>query len=233
MIKDPPLIYLGGDFFMGKVQKLVLSAIYVALAVTLSLIEIPFNGIIPLKLDLSDLVIVIGVLTLGLWPSLVISIFRFLFRYLIIAINLHGAIVGLYAEGVALLCSILIIMFTFCGKKIFHFKAQYVNSIFIGIFSILMFIFTMVLLNFLFITPTFFSFFSGEYKFIGFLTFTNDFRFSWFHGDSLSKYFTVIISLYGIFNFIKGLICIGLGLFIANVLNKTILYGKNNAVNNG
>jgi methionine-S-sulfoxide reductase len=218
---------INGGFILKKAFKLnrfVFIAIMSALCVALSFIEIPFNGIIPLKLDLSDLIVLFCLLTIGINSSLAIILFRFIFRFLIIALPTHGAIVGLYAESIALISTIILSAIVFIFNKIIKKENIKVNLIIITPICIIGFTFIMVLLNFLFITPTFFSFYLlGEYKIVGFNSFISEPSGLFFHHGNIRLYFLECLGLYGIFNFIKGAICVSLSMLLYSTIKKRII----------
>ncbi|MDR2867134.1 MAG: peptide-methionine (S)-S-oxide reductase MsrA [Acholeplasmatales bacterium] len=203
-----------------NLKKFVFIAIMIALSVVLGIIEIPFNDY--LKLDLSDLIIIVCLLSLGLNSSLIILVFRFIFRYLIIALPQHEAVVGLYTEGVAIISSLILILLIFSFSKLIKLRKLTLNLALVVPLSVISFSAIMVLLNFLFITPSYFSFYTGEYRLIGYRTFLNNPQTNFFHHGDLRLYFLECLSLYGVFNLIKGSICLTLSFILDKLLYKKL-----------
>jgi riboflavin transporter FmnP len=203
----------------NKLRHFVIIAILSALAIAVSFIEIPnpIAGTIPLNFDLSDLVIIVSVLIAGFIPGLIISVLRFIIRYALWSMPRHGVLTGLYAEGVALISSLLFIGLIFIAFKLLYRKNRLIFQCLInGSFIIVVYTLLMVILNFIFITPTFFSFYSSNYNFVLYPDFLKDQNYALFHGNSVSRYALEIFILYGPFNLIKGTISVIIGIIVGH-----------------
>jgi len=208
-----------------SIKHLILISIYSAISILVSLIEIPFSALIPLKLDLSDLVILVSLLTLNVYSALIVTVLRFILRYLIIALPSHGAVVGLFAESVALIASLILVLLVYVCIKIFK-KDNLLNRNITCAISIILFTFLMVLLNYLFITPSFFSFYSGIYKIIFFKEFINNPSFNFFSGGNNKQYLYAIFITYAPFNIIKAFIVVSIPIYISPRIKQLITKEK-------
>ncbi|MDR2828285.1 MAG: hypothetical protein LBV51_02565, partial [Acholeplasmatales bacterium] len=145
----------------NKLYNLIMISIFSALAIVVSLIEIPW-GTSWLKLDLSDLIILISFLFLGFYQSIIICGFRFLIRFLLIALPTVGPVLGIFAEIVGLVATLILLLFLFISKKIVYKKDKLILKLVIWtIFTSLLFAFSMVILNFFFLTPMYVSMYGG------------------------------------------------------------------------
>ena len=192
-----------------KTQKLVLAAALAALGMILNIIEIPYPFAPWLNLDLSEIVVLIAVSTLGFIPALFVCGCKFL-----VSILFKGP-VGPIAIGqiTALIASIAIcLVYSFLSKKFNdeHSLKNYCINMFL---TMLIFALVMFVINYLFVTPTYLMQKPTWYTDMPFSLDINGFNQQYGSNISipgwlsfLSPYGQAIFIIYFPFNFIKGVI---------------------------
>lgn len=208
-----------------KTKKIVMIGVLVALGIVLNLIEIPYPFAPWLMLDLSEIVILIAVSTLGLKAALCVGVAKF-----IVSILIKGP-VGPFAIGqiTALIASLSIaFIYYFLKQKnnISNNLVKYIVDIFLTMvfFALIMFI-----INYLFVTPTYLM---QKPTWYTQMTFNLDITaFNKNYGSNLSvpnflkwlsPYGQAIFIIYFPFNFIKG-IMIGIVYYMVRPVEKLII----------
>ena len=178
-----------------KTQKMVLAAMLAALGMILNLIEIPYPFAPWLNLDLSEIVVLVAISTLGFIPALFVCICKF-----VVSILFKGP-VGPMAIGqiAALIASLSIcVTYSLLARKIDPEK-NLKNYLLDMVLTMLVFAFIMFVINYFFVTPfavdiqAFNQQYGSNISIPKFLSF-------------LSPYGQAIFIIYFPFNFIKGII---------------------------
>lgn len=208
-----------------KTKQMTLIAILAALGMLLNLIEIPYPLAPWLNLDLSEVVVLTAVSSLGIIPAFFVCICKFL-----ISIMFKGP-VGPIAIGqiTALIASMTICVSFYTLKKVLHFKSQGLNYIINMLITMLIFAFVMFIINYLFVTPTYLM---NKPMWYSNLPFDVDIMaFNQQYGGNItvpsflnfmSPYGQAIFIIYFPFNFIKGIICAIVYKFIQPLEKKFI-----------
>ena len=134
-----------------KTQKMVLAAMLAALVMILNLIEIPYPFAPWLNLDLSEIVVLVAISTLGFVPALFVCICKFF-----VSILFKGP-VGPMAIGqiAALIASLSIcVTYSLLARKIDPEK-NLKNYFLDMVLTMLVFAFIMFVINYFFVTPTY------------------------------------------------------------------------------
>ncbi len=134
-----------------KTQKMVLAAMLAALGMILNLIEIPYPFAPWLNLDLSEIVVLVAISTLGFVPALFVCICKFF-----VSILFKGP-VGPMAIGqiAALIASLSIcVTYSLLARKIDPEK-NLKNYLLDMVLTMLVFAFIMFVINYFFVTPTY------------------------------------------------------------------------------
>ena len=134
-----------------KTQKMVLAAMLAALGMILNLIEIPYPFAPWLNLDLSEIVVLVAISTLGFIPALFVCICKF-----VVSILFKGP-VGPIAIGqiAALIASLSIcVTYSLLAQKIDPEK-NLKNYFLDMVLTMLVFAFIMFVINYFFVTPTY------------------------------------------------------------------------------
>lgn len=134
-----------------KTQKMVLAAMLAALGMILNLIEIPYPFAPWLNLDLSEIVVLVAISTLGFIPALFVCICKF-----VVSILFKGP-VGPMAIGqiAALIASLSIcVTYSLLARKIDPEK-NLKNYFLDMVLTMLVFAFIMFVINYFFVTPTY------------------------------------------------------------------------------
>ncbi|MDD8048266.1 MAG: Gx transporter family protein [Thomasclavelia sp.] len=208
-----------------KTQKIVLAAMLAALGVIINLIEIPYPFAPWLNLDLSEIVVLIAVSTLGLPSAVFVCICKFF-----VSILFKGPVGPIAIGQITALIASLSICFTyyFLSKKVFkedNLKNYCINML------ITMFVFAMIMfiINYLFVTPTYLMQKPTWYTDMPFNVDINAFNKQYGSNISipsflgfLSGYGQAIFIIYFPFNFIKGIITAIVYYFVRPVEKKLI-----------
>lgn len=193
-----------------KTKKMMMIAILSALGMILNLIEIPYPFAPWLNFDLSEIVVLSAVSTMGVIPAIFVCICKFL------ASILFKGPVGPIAIGqiTSLIASLSICMMYYLLKKVLHFKKPWVNYAMNMFLTMLTFAFIMYIINYLFVTPTYLM---NKPTWYTQLPFNVDIMaFNKQYGSNisipsllnfLSPYAQAIFIIYFPFNFLKGIIC--------------------------
>lgn len=193
-----------------KTKKMVMIAILSALGMILNLIEIPYPFAPWLNFDLSEIVILSAVSTMGIVPAIFVCICKFL------ASILFKGPVGPFAIGqiTSLIASLSICITYYLLKKLFHFKKDWLNYTLNMLLTMMTFAFIMYIINYLFVTPTYLM---NRPTWYTQLPFSVDIMaFNKQYGvnitipallNFLSPYAQAIFIIYFPFNFLKGIIC--------------------------
>lgn len=134
-----------------KTQKMVLAAMLAALGMILNLIEIPYPFAPWLNLDLSEIVVLVAISTLGFVPALFVCICKFF-----VSILFKGP-VGPIAIGqiAALIASLSIcVTYSLLARKFDPEKSRK-NYLLDMVLTMLIFAFIMFVINYFFVTPTY------------------------------------------------------------------------------
>lgn len=210
---------------MTKTKKLVLAAMLGAMGMVLNLIEIPYPLAPWLSLDLSEIVVLVAVSTLGFGPALFVCICKFF-----VSILFKGP-VGPIAIGqiTALIASISIcVVYYLLATRVFKGKGlkDYIINMLI---TMLVFALVMFVINYLFVTPTYLMQKPTWFSNMPFDLDINSFNQQYGSNISvpgflgfLSGYGQAIFIIYFPFNFIKGII-IGVVYYFIRPLEKKIL----------
>lgn len=210
---------------MTKTKKLVLAAMLGAMGMVLNLVEIPYPLAPWLNLDLSEIVVLVAISTLGFIPALFVCICKFF-----VSILFKGP-VGPLAIGqiTALIASLSIcIVYYLLATKIFKGKGlkDYIINMLI---TMLVFALVMFVVNYLFVTPTYLMQKPTWFSNMPFDLDINSFNQQYGSNISvpgflgfLSGYGQAIFIIYFPFNFIKGII-IGVVYYFIRPLEKKIL----------
>lgn len=193
-------------------KKLVTLAIMTALATIIMFIEIP-NPIAPfLKLDLSDVVVLVAFSIYGIKGASVVGILKALIHALVKGPDMYSAIPYL-GTIVAIFASITIVVAFWLARDKFK-----LNNILTSVVVVTVLTLVLTVANYLFITPAYFGWPTvslAEVKdmFTGFL--------NWDTGGSFDPsrgYLIAVLFAYVPFNIIKGTAVIG----IFHAINKSI-----------
>ena len=180
-----------------KIKKLLLIVSFSAIAIIVGFIEIPLPFAMGVKLDLSEVIVLIGYLFIGFKRASIIIILRSLIRALVHGfdpLTIYGEFMAVYASFVLLIVYIVVervLLFTFKNKKT---KVMLIESICTPIFFAF---FLVIMFSFLHITAT--NYIYGNLlmgkPFVEF----NDL------GQFLSQGWEILIIPYALANLIKGL----------------------------
>ncbi len=206
-----------------KTKKMVMIAILSALGMILNLIEIPYPFAPWLNFDLSEIVILSAVSTMGIVPAIFVCICKFL------ASILFKGPVGPFAIGqiTSLIASLSICITYYLLKKLFHFKKDWLNYTLNMLLTMMTFAFIMYIINYLFVTPTYLM---NRPTWYTQLPFSVDIMaFNKQYGvnitipallNFLSPYAQAIFIIYFPFNFLKGIICAMVYSFVKPIEKK-------------
>lgn len=206
-----------------KTKKMVMIAILSALGMILNLIEIPYPFAPWLNFDLSEIVILSAVSTMGIVPAIFVCICKFL------ASILFKGPVGPFAIGqiTSLIASLSICITYYLLKKLFHFKKDWLNYTLNMLLTMMTFAFIMYIINYLFVTPTYLM---NKPTWYTQLPFSVDIMaFNKQYGvnitipallNFLSPYAQAIFIIYFPFNFLKGIICAMVYSFVKPIEKK-------------
>ena len=134
-----------------KTQKMVLAAMLAALGMILNLIEIPYPFAPWLNLDLSEIVVLVAISTLGFIPALFVCICKF-----VVSILFKGPVGPMAIRQIAALIASLSICVTYSllARKIDPEK-NLKNYFLDMVLTMLVFAFIMFVINYFFVTPTY------------------------------------------------------------------------------
>jgi riboflavin transporter FmnP len=145
-------------------RKIILIGTFCALSFVIGMIEIPWNfGLIPsLKLDLSDLVLIICLVVLGYKSSLLCLFIRNILNILFFRLSSQfGVVGGLYEEFIAFFASISYLTVLFFLFKLFKYKnlkpTNTIKIVSIILISSVTLSIWMTAFNFFFSTPLYIS----------------------------------------------------------------------------
>ncbi len=205
----------------NKTKKMIQIAILASLGIILGLLEIPYPFAPWLTIDLSDIVVLISVSTLGIIPMIFVCICKFL-----VSILLKGPIGPIAIGQIAALIGSLTIGLTYYYIKKLTNTKNYTASYLINIcITTILFSIIMVIINYLFVTPTYLLnkpawYTNLHYSFdpTSLIQPTNIPHFLQF----LSPYSSAIILIYFPFNFLKCIINMITYQFIEPIETKLI-----------
>lgn len=192
-----------------RTQKMVLAAMLAALGMILNLIEIPYPFAPWLNLDLSEIVVLVAVSTLGFTSAVFVCICKF-----IVSILFKGPVGPLAIGQVTALIASLSICFVY-SLMIKKYKPENGTRYYFLDMLITMFVFAMIMfiINYLFVTPTYLM---QKPVWYTEMPFTVDIQaFNAQYGSHItipsflsfmSPYGQAIFIIYFPFNFIKGII---------------------------
>lgn len=134
-----------------RTQKMVLAAMLAALGMILNLIEIPYPFAPWLNLDLSEIVVLVAVSTLGFTSAVFVCICKF-----IVSILFKGPVGPLAIGQVTALIASLSICFVY-SLMIKKYKPENGTRYYFLDMLVTMFVFAMIMfiINYLFVTPTY------------------------------------------------------------------------------
>jgi riboflavin transporter FmnP len=221
-----------------KSLKPVLAATLAALALIVGYIEIVWPLAPWLKLDFSEVVILISFVFLGFNYTLAVIVIRSVIRWLISG---HSTNIPFpfFGETVAIVASVVMVLFYMLFSKIFSLTKivkepedislaepkslgkDLLKEFSVGLIITIIMTLVMVGLNFLVVTPSFVS--QGEYPF--FFNMVNSGKYDrMFGGPGLSNYTIFIVTLYGPFNLVKFASCMAVFTLVkkplVNALNQ-------------
>lgn len=219
----------------SKLLKPVLAAIFAALALIVGYLEIVWPLAPWLKLDFSEVIILISLILIGFNHTLGVIVIRSVVRWLISG---HSTNIPFpfFGETVAIVTSVMMIVIYSTFSKLFylntHQKEGRADSIYtrnvgfasglgreiaVGlIVTVLMSLF-MVAINYLVVTPSFAS--NGEYPF--FVQMVNSGKYDRMIGGSGFVNYTIfIVSLYAPFNLVKFASC----MFLFTLVRRPLLH---------
>lgn len=212
-----------------RIFKLILSSILAGLSILIGMFEIPMTFLAPwLKLDFSEVVILISLLILGYFRTIGVIITRSIVRWFIPIQTQTNIPFPFYGELIAILASIIIISFYELAKIILkdndidnfkHNKKVILKDIIKIVFITLGLTLFMTLINYFITTPALLS--AGEHLF--FTSYVNSGGHFLSYGTGYKAYTIGIISIYVPFNIIKGL-SIGI---IYTILKRPIITSLN------
>lgn len=192
-----------------RTQKMVLAAMLAALGMILNLIEIPYPFAPWLNLDLSEIVVLVAVSTLGFTSAVFVCICKF-----IVSILFKGPVGPLAIGQVTALIASLSICFVY-SLMIKKYKPENGTRYYFLDMLVTMFVFAMIMfiINYLFVTPTYLM---QKPVWYTEMPFTVDIQAFNAQYDShitipsflsfMSPYGQAIFIIYFPFNFIKGII---------------------------
>ena len=179
-----------------KTQKMVLAAMLAALGMILNLIEIPYPFAPWLNLDLSEIVVLVAISTLGFIPALFVCICKF-----VVSILFKGPVVPMAIGTYSLL-----------ARKIDPEK-NLKNYFLDMVLTMLVFAFIMFVINYFFVTPTYLMQKPTWYTNLPFAVDIQAFNQQYGSNISIPKFLSflspygqAIFIIYFPFNFIKGII---------------------------
>lgn len=231
-----------------EILKLVLSAIFAALAIVVGLLEIVWPPAPWLKLDFSEVVILVSLLLLGFNHTFFVIIVRSVVRWLTSSGNTDIPF-PFFGETIAIITSLSVVLVYMLARHITrnydypriknHKKGK--RSIYkvsqegepeaspskawLATTDIVKIVFTtiimaiiMIILNFFIVTPSFAS--QGAHPFV--TSFVRSGQYHQFGADSYSGFLWFVTSLYGPFNLVKFLINMTIFTIIKYPLMKAI-----------
>ena len=179
-----------------KTQKMVLAAMLAALGMILNLIEIPYPFAPWLNLDLSEIVVLVAISTLGFIPALFVCICKF--------------VIGQIAALIASLS--ICVTYSLLARKIDPEK-NLKNYFLDMVLTMLVFAFIMFVINYFFVTPTYLMQKPTWYTNLPFAVDIQAFNQQYGSNISIPKFLSflspygqAIFIIYFPFNFIKGII---------------------------
>lgn len=180
-----------------KTQKMVLAAMLAALGMILNLIEIPYPFAPWLNLDLSEIVVLVAISTLGFIPALFVCICKF-----VVSILFKGPVGPMAIGQIAALLA----------RKIDPEK-NLKNYFLDMVLTMLVFAFIMFVINYFFVTPTYLMQKPTWYTNLPFAVDIQAFNQQYGSNISIPKFLSflspygqAIFIIYFPFNFIKGII---------------------------
>ena len=187
-----------------KTQKMVLAAMLAALGMILNLIEIPYPFAPWLNLDLSEIVVLVAISTLGFVPALFVCICKFF-----VSILFKGPV----GQIAALIASLSIcVTYSLLARKFDPEKSRK-NYLLDMVLTMLIFAFIMFVINYFFVTPTYLMQKPTWYTNLPFAVDIQAFNQQYGSNISIpsflsfmSPYGQAIFIIYFPFNFIKGII---------------------------
>ena len=207
-----------------KTQKMVLAAMLAALGMILNLIEIPYPFAPWLNLDLSEIVVLVAISTLGFIPALFVCICKF-----VVSILFKGP-VGPMAIGqiAALIASLSIcVTYSLLARKIDPEK-NLKNYFLDMVLTMLVFAFIMFVINYFFVTPTYLMQKPTWYTNLPFAVDIQAFNQQYGSNISIPKFLSflspygqAIFIIYFPFNFIKGIIT-GIVYYLVRPVEKSL-----------
>jgi riboflavin transporter FmnP len=193
----------------NKTRKLVMASVLTAIGIVLNVIEIPYPLAPWMNLDVSEIVVLIAVSLLGIRYAIIVGACK-----TVILILVKGP-VGPFAIGqiTALIASITIAVTYFALTKVIATKHKGLNYGLQMLGTMFMLAVIMVIINYLFVTPTYLT---GKPTWYTDLPFAVDIMaFNSQYGSNigipgllqfLSPYGQAILVIYFPFNFIKGIL---------------------------
>ncbi len=205
------------EFRNNEVKRLTITAIFAALAITIGYLEIPwFPPLVFLKLDFSEVVILVSLVTLGFNRTIVVIVLRSVIRWLVSSSNtdipfpFFGELLAITASLVIILSAILAFKITktnqtplfLSDKKDRDLKdvpllKQFINTVIV----VAIFATFMTLLNAFITFPAMLS--AGKYYFAP-TAFREGFNKAFF--ESLNTYVGIIFLGVAPFNIVKGIL---------------------------
>ena len=184
-----------------KTQKMVLAAMLAALGMILNLIEIPYPFAPWLNLDLSEIVVLVAISTLGFVPALFVCICKFF-----VSILFKGP-VGAFIASLS-----ICVTYSLLARKFDPEKSRK-NYLLDMVLTMLIFAFIMFVINYFFVTPTYLMQKPTWYTNLPFAVDIQAFNQQYGSNISIpsflsfmSPYGQAIFIIYFPFNFIKGII---------------------------
>jgi riboflavin transporter FmnP len=202
-----------------RLKKMLYVVSLATISIVLGILQVSWGLVMPvysfLQLDLSEIAILVAVLVLGTKEAIITSVIRSLARGFFIGMSLSGA--GLYGmivgEGLAVFASLAIILGFAVSKKMLKIeekplmyevsveKRKYTTKEMIIITSVITTFLTVILIvvNYFFATPFYFTLFTGDIKFSVF-SFVRDTDFTYM------SFLAFILVGYLPFNIVKGIV---------------------------
>lgn len=207
----------------SKTRKLVMAAVLAAIGMLLNVIEIPYPLAPWLNLDLSEIVVLVAVSTLGLTPALFVCICKFF-----VSIAFKGPVGPIAIGQITALIASLVIAFCYYGvSKVIKTRYAWLDYCVHMVITMVVFALVMFVINYLFVTPTYLL---NKPTWYTDLPFAVDIKaFNQQYGGTisipgflqfLSPYGQAIFIIYFPFNLIKGILCAVVYYFVKPVENR-------------
>lgn len=204
----------------NKTREIVLAALLTAMALVLGVIEIPYPFAPWLQFDLSEVIILMAISLLSLRYTIFIIFAKFM-----VSIFIKGP-VGPLAIGQisALIASLSIALSYYCFMKIIPFRKQIIKKGIALVCSMSVFALVMFIINYYFVTPTYLMNQPTWYTQLPYILDID--AFNSVYGTNmtvpailsgLSAYGQAIFIIYFPFNFLKGMICGIVYMFVSPV----------------